>query len=76
LSFEANFDICYFSITKNKLRFSLYLLVIIFFLNLQALPEDLKTKLSIDEELVASPKQYFSGISSPKPAAKPKYSKR
>lgn len=40
-----------------------------------ALPEDLKTKLSIDEELVASPKQYFPGISSPKPAAKPKYSK-
>jgi hypothetical protein len=46
------------------------------FSNLQALPEDLKSKLSIDEELVASPKQSFSGISTPKPAAKPKYSKR
>ena len=30
---------------------------------MQALPEDLKTKLSIDDELVSSPKEAFSRVS-------------
>ena len=34
--------------------------------DMQALPEDLKTKLSIDDELVSSPKEAFSRVSADK----------
>lgn len=37
--------------------------VVLIKLNLQALPDDLKTKLSIDDDLVSSPKEALSRAS-------------
>lgn len=43
---------------------------------LQALPDDLKTKLSLDEDLVSSPKEALSRASAERVAMRNKYLKR
>lgn len=43
---------------------------------LQALPDDLKTKLSLDEDLVSSPKEALSRASADRVAMRNKYLKR
>lgn len=47
----------------NDALYSLQLLDGSNLLNLQALPDDLKTKLSIDDDLVSSPKEALSRAS-------------
>jgi len=43
---------------------------------LQALPEDLKTKLSLDEDLVSSPKEALSRASADRVAMRNKHLRR
>lgn len=46
------------------------------FIVLQALPDDLKTKLSIDEDIVSSPKEALSRVSAERVAQRNKNHKR